>query len=66
MQITAHNFSPFIPSDRALEQAGPADKVIRLTTAAAKLAGSLPVQTLQNSSSAYGRYQLLLLQPHRR
>ncbi|MES9904822.1 MAG: Fic family protein [Sedimenticola sp.] len=47
MQITAHNFSPFIPSDRALEQAGPADKVIRLTTAAAKLAGSLPVQTLQ-------------------
>jgi len=45
MKTTSHNFSPFIPSNTALEASDLGDKAITMATASAKLAGSLPAET---------------------
>ncbi len=45
MPTTSHSFSPFIPSDRALETPGLTDKVIAITKASAALAANLPEET---------------------
>jgi len=45
MPTTSHNFSPFVPSDRALEASALADKVIAITKSSAKLAANLAEET---------------------
>ncbi len=45
MPTTSHNFSPFIPGNRALEASGLTDKVIAITKASAGLAANLPEET---------------------
>ncbi|RDH86452.1 MAG: Fic family protein [endosymbiont of Escarpia spicata] len=45
MQTTSHDFSPFIPSNAALEASDLADKAVTMITASAKLAGGLPGET---------------------
>jgi len=45
MPITSHDFSPFIPSERALEASDLTDKVIAITKASARLAAYLPEET---------------------
>jgi len=45
MPITSHNFTPFIPQDKALEQSNLPDKAMLLSSSAAKLAGSITIET---------------------
>ena len=45
MQTTSDNFSPFIPSNAALEGSDLADKAVTMITASARLAGGLPAET---------------------
>ena len=45
MSTTSHNFSPFVPSDPALEASELTDKVITITKAAAGLTAYLPGET---------------------
>lgn len=45
MKTTSHNFSPFIPSNAALEASDLADKAVTMITASARLAGGLPAET---------------------
>jgi len=45
MTMTTHEFSPFVPSERALEASQLPDKAVSLATSSAKLAGNLADET---------------------
>lgn len=65
---TSHNFSPFIPSDKALDPSGLPDKAARVSTSSAKLAGSLPPETrdtIQQHMSVINSYYSNLIEGNR-
>jgi len=45
MPITRHNFTPFIPQDKALEHSSVPDKAMLLSSSAARLTGCISVDT---------------------
>ncbi len=45
MTTSTHDFSPFVPSERALEESQLPDKAVKLVSSSAKLSGNLAVET---------------------